>query len=33
VPESTLLLREIRDALGARPIDGTAGSTPQHPLA
>ncbi len=31
VPEATLLLREIRDALGARPIDGTAGPTPQHP--
>ena len=24
VPEATLLLREIRDALGARPVDGTA---------
>jgi large conductance mechanosensitive channel len=32
VPEATLLLREIRDALGARPIDGTAGSTPQQPI-
>src|SRR5689334_17107372 len=32
VPESTLLLREIRDALGARPNDGTAASTPQRPL-
>lgn len=31
VPEATLLLREIRDALGARPIDGTAASTPQNP--
>lgn len=31
VPEATLLLREIRDALGARPIDGTSGSTPQNP--
>ena len=31
VPEATLLLREIRDALGARPVDGTAGATPQHP--
>ncbi|MDQ2837866.1 MAG: large conductance mechanosensitive channel protein MscL [Actinomycetota bacterium] len=31
VPEATLLLREIRDALGARPIDGTAGPTPQNP--
>lgn len=30
VPEDTLLLREIRDALGARPSDGTAGPTPQH---
>jgi large conductance mechanosensitive channel len=30
VPESTLLLREIRDSLGARP-NGTAASTPQHP--
>lgn len=27
VPESTLLLRQIRDALGARPLDGTV---PQH---
>lgn len=33
VPEATLLLREIRDALGARPPEGTAGPTPQHPLA
>lgn len=31
VPEATLLLRQIRDALGARPLDGTAGSTPQQP--
>jgi large conductance mechanosensitive channel len=31
VPEATLLLREIRDALGARPVEGTAGPTPQHP--
>jgi len=31
VPEDILLLREIRDALGARPIDGTAGPTPQNP--
>ena len=31
VPEDILLLREIRDALGARPLDGTAGPTPQHP--
>ncbi|MEO6502311.1 MAG: large conductance mechanosensitive channel protein MscL [Jatrophihabitantaceae bacterium] len=31
VPEATLLLREIRDALGARPSDGTAGPTPAHP--
>jgi large conductance mechanosensitive channel len=31
VPEATLLLREIRDALGARPAEGTAGPTPQHP--
>lgn len=31
VPEDVLLLREIRDALGARPTDGTAGSTPQNP--
>ena len=30
VPEATLLLREIRDALAGRP-EGTAGSTPQHP--
>jgi large conductance mechanosensitive channel len=33
VSEEILLLREIRDALGARPTDGTAGPTPQHPLA
>jgi large conductance mechanosensitive channel len=33
IPEDTLLLRQIRDALGARPQDGTAGPTPQHPLA
>jgi large conductance mechanosensitive channel len=32
VPEATLLLREIRDALGARPLDGTAGPTPQNPI-
>jgi len=32
VPEDTLLLRQIRDALGARPMDGTAGPTPQHPV-
>ncbi|MFL6163263.1 MAG: large conductance mechanosensitive channel protein MscL [Jatrophihabitantaceae bacterium] len=32
VPEEILLLRQIRDALGARPMDGTAGPTPQHPL-
>jgi large conductance mechanosensitive channel len=32
VSEDVLLLREIRDALGARPIDGTAGPTPQNPL-
>ncbi len=31
IPEATLLLRQIRDALGARPQDGTAGPTPQHP--
>lgn len=31
VPEATLLLREIRDALGARPPEGSAGPTPQHP--
>ncbi len=31
VPEDVLLLRQIRDALGARPTDGTAGPTPQHP--
>lgn len=31
VPEATLLLREIRDALGARPSEGTAGPTPLHP--
>ena len=33
VPEDILLLRQIRDALGARPMDGTAGPTPQHPEA
>ena len=33
VPENILLLREIRDALGARPTDGTAGPTPQNPTA
>jgi large conductance mechanosensitive channel len=33
VPEDILLLRQIRDALGARPLDGTAGPTPQHPNA
>jgi large conductance mechanosensitive channel len=32
VPEATLLLREIRDVLGARPPEGTAGPTPQHPV-
>jgi large conductance mechanosensitive channel len=32
VPEDTLLLRQIRDALGARPMDGSAGPTPQHPV-
>jgi large conductance mechanosensitive channel len=32
VPEDVLLLREIRDALGARPTDGTAASTPQNPI-
>jgi len=32
VPEEILLLRQIRDALGARPLDGTAGPTPQHPV-
>jgi large conductance mechanosensitive channel len=31
VPEDVLLLREIRDALGARPADGTAGPTPTFP--
>ena len=31
VPEDVLLLREIRDALGARPTGGTAGPTPQNP--
>ncbi|MGX7677925.1 large conductance mechanosensitive channel protein MscL [Jatrophihabitans sp. DSM 45814] len=31
VPEDVLLLRQIRDALGARPTDGTAGPTPQNP--
>ncbi|HST46721.1 large conductance mechanosensitive channel protein MscL [Jatrophihabitans sp.] len=30
VSEDVLLLRQIRDALGARP-EGTAGPTPQHP--
>jgi large conductance mechanosensitive channel len=33
VPEETQLLREIRDALGARPLGGTAGPTPEHPNA
>jgi len=33
VPEDVLLLRQIRDALGARPVDGTAGPTPQNPTA
>lgn len=33
VSEEILLLREIRDALGARPQDGSAGPTPQHPYA
>lgn len=33
VPEDILLLREIRDALGARPTDGTAGPTPQNPTS
>ena len=33
VPEDILLLRQIRDALGARPMDGSAGPTPQHPVA
>ena len=33
VPEATLLLREIRDALGARPRDATAGPTPLHPTS
>jgi len=32
VPEDILLLRQIRDALGVRPMDGTAGPTPQHPV-
>jgi large conductance mechanosensitive channel len=32
VPEDVLLLREIRDALGARPADGTAGPTPANPV-
>ncbi|UQX89235.1 large conductance mechanosensitive channel protein MscL [Jatrophihabitans telluris] len=32
VPEDILLLREIRDALGVRPVDGTAGPTPQNPI-
>ncbi|HEY2042503.1 MAG TPA: large conductance mechanosensitive channel protein MscL [Jatrophihabitans sp.] len=33
VPEDIQLLREIRDALGARPPGETAGATPQHPNA
>jgi large conductance mechanosensitive channel len=33
VSEEVLLLREIRDVLGARPMDGTAGPTPQNPIA
>jgi large conductance mechanosensitive channel len=33
VPEEILLLREIRDAMGARPTDGTAGPTPDHPYS
>ncbi|MDQ1731147.1 MAG: large conductance mechanosensitive channel [Pseudonocardiales bacterium] len=32
VPEDVLLLREIRDALGARPTGGTAGPTPTNPI-
>jgi large conductance mechanosensitive channel len=32
VSEDVLLLREIRDALGARPTGGTAGPTPQNPI-
>jgi large conductance mechanosensitive channel len=32
VPEDVLLLREIRDALGARPAGGTAGPTPTNPV-
>lgn len=32
VPEDIILLREIRDALGARPTDGTAGPTPINPV-
>jgi large conductance mechanosensitive channel len=31
VPEEVLLLREIRDALAARPAGGATGSTPQNP--
>jgi large conductance mechanosensitive channel len=31
VPEATLLLREIRDALGVRPPESTAGPTPRQP--
>jgi large conductance mechanosensitive channel len=33
VPEDVQLLREIRDALGARPPGGTAWPTPQYPNA
>jgi large conductance mechanosensitive channel len=33
VPEDILLLRQIRDALGARPLDGSAAPTPQHPVS
>ncbi len=32
VPEDIILLREIRDALGARPTDGTAAPTPSNPI-
>ena len=32
VPEDIILLREIRDALGARPTDGTAAPTPINPV-
>ncbi|CAN5564442.1 large-conductance mechanosensitive channel protein MscL [soil metagenome] len=32
VSEEVLLLRQIRDSLGARPTDGTAGPTPQNPF-